>query len=186
MLGHRYAAAVADMVRVHRGQVRKGTDVPYAAHLLAVSSLVLEAGGAEDQAIAGLFHDALEDQGHRIGFEEIEERYGTEVAAIVRACSDTEVVPKPPWTERKKAYLAHLETAEKGVLLVSLADKLHNARSIATDLETHGDALWARFNQGAEPQRWYYGALAEVFGRVLPCAQSNELARLVERMGPVR
>jgi (p)ppGpp synthase/HD superfamily hydrolase len=182
MLSARYGEALAYAVRVHDGQVRKGTNIPYVAHLLAVSGLVLEADGTEDQAIAGLLHDALEDQPDRTSFDKIADLFGPEPARIVRACSDTEVTPKPPWEQRKRAYLAHLETTDQAVLRVSLADKLHNARSIRTDMRTHGETVWDRFNQGREAQVRYYGALAEVFTRRLPGAQADELAEAVKRM----
>jgi (p)ppGpp synthase/HD superfamily hydrolase len=120
------------------------------SHLLAVSSLVLEAGGDEDQATAGLLYDMLEDQGARTSYEEIQQLFGGEVARIVRACANTEELPKPPRRDRKIAYLKHLDDADPAVLRLSLADKLHNARSILTDLREHGDDLWKRFNASRE------------------------------------
>jgi (p)ppGpp synthase/HD superfamily hydrolase len=138
------------------------------SHLLAVSSLVLEAGGDEEQATAALLHDALEDQGGRTSFAEIDRRFGTRVATIVRACSDTEVVPKPPWRERKQDYLVRLEEEHEDALLVSLADKLHNARTTLADVRADGACVWARFNVGEDGQRWYYTSLVEVFTRRLP------------------
>jgi (p)ppGpp synthase/HD superfamily hydrolase len=120
------------------------------SHLLAVSSLVQEAGGDEDQATAGLLHDMLEDQGARTSYEEIQKLFGGEVARIVRACADTAELPKPPRRDRKIAYLKHLDDADPAVLRLSLADKLHKARSILTDLREHGDDLWKRFNASRE------------------------------------
>jgi GTP pyrophosphokinase len=147
---------------------------PYIGHLLAVASLVLEHGGDEEQAMAGVLHDAIEDQGaHQEVI--IAERFGTRVAAIVRGCTDADTTPKPPWRARKEAYLAHLETAEPDILLVSCADKLHNARSILTDLMTHGLAVFDRFRAGLFGTLWYYGALAEVFDRRFPGPLAREL-----------
>lgn len=139
-----------------------------------------EPGGDEDQAIAGLLHDSIEDQGDKISHARLLERFGAGVADLVRACSDTEVDPKPPWRERKEAYLEHLETADPAVLLVSRADKLHNARAILADLREHGERVWERFNAGRDQQIWYYRSLAEVFTHRLPGPQSEELDRTVD------
>ncbi len=181
-LTRRYDEALAYAAELHRGQQRNGTGIPYLSHLLATSSLVCEAGGSEDEAIAGLLHDTLEDQGHRTSFEEIAARFGGEAARIVRACSDTEVQPKPPWRQRKQAYLDHLRHADVPVLRVSLADKLHNARSIATDLRAHGPAVWDRFTAGRDEQLWYYRALSQVFTERMPGPQADELSDVVARM----
>ena len=166
------ADAFAYTARIHAGQIRKGTTIPYLSHLMSVSALVLEHGGDEDLAIAGLLHDAIED----VGPDQepiILERYGARVAHIVRACTDADTLPKPPWQARKEAYLAHLEAADPDVLLVSCADKLHNARAILSDLRTDGLEVFTRFKAGQGGTLWYYEALAEVFGRRLdnPIAQ---------------
>lgn len=177
----RLADAVALALQVHADQLRKGTDIPYVSHLLAVAALVLEHGGDEEQACAALLHDAIEDGG--ASWEAvIAERFGPRVAGIVRACTDADTQPKPPWQARKEAYLAHLETAPTDVLLVSGADKLHNARAIASDLQTHGSAVFDRFNAGREGTLWYYGALSAVFSRRLPGALSRELTTAVATM----
>jgi len=178
----RFDAAVALARDLHDGQVRKGTETPYLSHLLAVASIVLEAGGSEDDAIAALLHDGPEDAGGRATLATIQERFGDEVAGIVDACTDTYEEPKPDWSARKQAYLAHLEdpATPDGALLVSLADKLHNARAIAFDLRVHGDALWERFRTGSGPsQLWYYRSLADVFLRRRPGALAEELDRTV-------
>lgn len=167
--------AISYALAAHAGQVRKGTAIPYASHLLAVCAIVQEHGGDEDLACAAMLHDAIEDCGAAHG-PAIEVRFGPRVAAVVRACSDTDVQPKPPWTARKEAYLAHLEHADPDTLLVSCADKLHNARAIAADLRTHGPAMLARFNAPAGGTAWYYTALAEVFARRLPGPLSRELS----------
>ena len=121
--------------------MRKGTTTPYIAHLLAVTSLVLEDDGDEDDAMAALLHDAAEDQGGREQLEDIRSRFGQRVAEIVEACGDTFETPKPPWRERKQSYLQHLESAPDEVLRISLADKLHNIRAITLDYERLGDEL---------------------------------------------
>src|SRR5919198_6077156 len=150
-LSSRFGEAAEYAIEVHRGQVRKGNDVPYVAHLFAVASMVLEDGADEDVAIAALLHDAAEDQGGEGRLRDIRDRFGGRVAQIVEACSDTLASPKPPWKERKEAYLKRLANEDdRGVLLVSLADKLHNARSLLRDLNTLGDsdALWNRVHAG--------------------------------------
>jgi (p)ppGpp synthase/HD superfamily hydrolase len=125
-------------------------------------------------ALAGMLHDAIEDQGQRQEAA-ITERFGARVARIVRACTDADTMPKPPWRARKEAYVRHLEDANADVLLVSAADKLHNARAILTDLRTHGLAVFERFTGRIDGTLWYYEALAEVFGRRLPGALASEL-----------
>jgi (p)ppGpp synthase/HD superfamily hydrolase len=168
---------------LHRDQTRKGNDVPYVSHLLAVAALVLEYGGTEDQAIAGLLHDALEDQPDRTSTTEIATRFGDDVARIVAGCSDTTPDEmrhgRPPWLLRKQRYLDHLEIVTEDVLLVSCADKLHNAQSILRDLRTLGAGTWARFNAGRDDQLWYLRSLAAVFARRLPGSLADELARTV-------
>jgi (p)ppGpp synthase/HD superfamily hydrolase len=159
----RFADAVVLAATLHADQVRKGTEITYLSHLLGVASLVLEHGGSEDQAIAALLHDAVEDAGGADTAELIRRDYGDLVADIVIACSDTDQHPKPPWQARKQAYLDHLMSVDERVLLVSLADKVHNCRSLATDEVTHGDVLWERFNATRAQSCWYYTSLREVF-----------------------
>lgn len=163
ILTRRYDDALAYASLRHRDQLRKGTQIPYLAHLLAVSSLVLESGGGEDEAIAGLLHDAIEDQGGMHTEAEIRRNFGDHVADIVLGCSDTMEVPKPPWCERKESYLAGLPTQPPSVLLVSLADKVHNARSMLADYLAVGDELWKRFSADMNDQFWYYASLAKVY-----------------------
>lgn len=185
-LGPRFEEAFGFAARLHAGQLRKGTGIPYVAHLLAVAGLVLEDGGDEDEAIAALLHDAAEDQGGAAVLGEIRERFGDRVAAIVRDCSDTLEQPKPPWRPRKEAYLRRLGSAPPDVLRVALADKLHNARSVLADLRTLGPALWGRFNAPRDDQLWYFRALVDLFARRKPGPMTDELARIVaaiERVG---
>ena|SRR6266536_3180602 len=125
-------------VIIHAGQPRKGTSIPYLAHLLGVVSIALEYGANETEAIGALLHDAGEDAGGAGRIEDIRNRFGTEVAAIVSGCTDAVTIPKPPWRERKKDYIRHLSAASAAVRLVSASNKLHNARAIPTtaDMET--------------------------------------------------
>ncbi|MFL1462061.1 HD domain-containing protein [Roseococcus sp. DSY-14] len=175
------AEAASLAFRLHGPQRRKGTAIPYVSHLMAVAALVLEHGGDEEQAVAALLHDAIEDCGAEHEAE-IAARFGPRVAAIVRACTDAEVLPKPPWRARKEAYLAHLEGAGADALLVSACDKLHNARAIVEDLRELGPGMMARFNAGRDGTLWYYRALAEAFARLLPGRLSAELGRAVTEM----
>jgi len=171
---------------LHHGQTRKGTPVPYIGHLMAVCSLVLDAGGDEDQAIAALLHDAVEDQGGLTTLATIRQLFGDRVANAVEACSDSTVsdpAQKPEWRNRKEKYLAHLQDASPDALIVGAADKLHNARAILTDYRQVGDALWSRFKIGKQQQLWYYGALVEALRRTpAPKVLVNELERVVKEL----
>jgi hypothetical protein len=178
-LGRRFDRALSLARELHAPQLRKGTEIPYIAHLLGVTSLVLEDGGTEDEAIAALLHDAVEDQGGETTLALIRHRFGRRVAEIVAGCSDTDVVPKPPWKERKQAYIDHLADADEGVLRVSLADKLHNARAILFDLELVGDAVWDRFKAGRAETLWYYESLVTAFAARDAGPMTQELRRVV-------
>ena len=189
MLTDRFAQAVLYTTELHREQTRKETQIPYITHLFAVCSLVLEDGGSEDEAISALLHDGPEDQGGQPILDTIRADYGEEVANTVAGLSDA--LPaigeeKAPWRERKEAYLWHLEEAPASVLKVSLADKLHNARSILTDLGEIGEAVWDRFNADRTDQAWYYGALLRTFEARLPESRNlPEFRRVVgELFGP--
>lgn len=150
----------------HQHQLRKGSDTPYVAHLLAVTSLVLEMGGSQTEAIGALLHDAVEDGGGPQMLEQIRRDFGDDVARIVKANSDTDEDPKPPWLERKQAYIAAVPTKEPDELRVSLADKLHNAKAILLDFRTVGDEVWTRFKPKAGgPVRCYYRELHRAFSK---------------------
>jgi GTP pyrophosphokinase len=182
-LRSRFQEALVYACRLHCGQYRKRTRIPYVAHLLAVTGLVLEYGGDEDLAIAALLHDAVEDRGGRKTLAQIRRRFGDRVAAIVAECSDRLTVRKPPWPERKRAYLAHLKTASRDALLVSLADKVNNAAAIVKDQGKSGDRVWLRFGGGKRRTLWYYRSLVEAFRQTsAPADLVEELARLVSRM----
>lgn len=157
------AAALAMAATLHRSQVRKGTSIPYLAHLLGVTALVWEYGGDEEQVIAALLHDAVEDQGGAPTLERIRLRFGDRVAEIVDACTDTDETPKPPWLERKKRYVAHISDVREDSLIVSMADKLYNVRAILADYRTQGDGVWDRFKAGKTDVLWYYRALVTAF-----------------------
>ena len=163
VLSSRFEGALILATRLHTNQDRKGARIPYVAHLLAVTALVLEDDGDEDQAIAALLHDAVEDQGGIETLDEIRKHFGERVAHIVEGCSDSFESPKPPWKERKVNYLRHLREADIDVLRVSLADKLHNAYSILRDLQQHGDVIWERFKGGKDGTLWYYRSLVAIF-----------------------
>ncbi len=179
LLSSRFEKALNYTVQVHTGQTRKKSTTPYIAHLLSVTALVLEAGAGEDVAIAALLHDAVEDRGGFDTLEEIRQRFGERVAAIVDECTDAYVTPKPPWRERKEAYIAHLREATPEASLVSLADKLHNARSILRDLRIHGEETWDKFNGGKAGTLWYYRTLLEVFQESMSGPLVDELERVV-------
>ena len=161
----------------------KGSGVPYIAHLLSVSSRVLVAGGSEIQTIAGLLHDAAEDQGGQATLDDIELRFGPLVSRIVADCTDSWVEPKPAWHSRKEAYLASLPTKPAQSLLVSLADKVDNAEAILQECHVLGDDLWSRFTGARQGTIWYYRSLSDIFSKALPCRLASELSRTVSVSG---
>jgi (p)ppGpp synthase/HD superfamily hydrolase len=181
-LTRRFVEALAYATEVHAGQSRKGTPVPYVSHVLAVCSLVLEDGGVEDEAIAALLHDAVEDGGGRPRLDDIRRRFGDRVAEIVWACSDTDETPKPPWKERKTRYIAHVREAGPEARRVSCADKLHNARSILRDYRVLGERVWDRFSASAEENLWYYRELVLAFGQPDRSPLVGELERVVSEL----
>lgn len=175
----RFEDALRFAARLHAAQVRKGTSVPYMAHLLGVTGIALEHGANEDEAIAALLHDAVEDQGGAPMLRQIRERFGDAVAEIVAGCTDADTLPKPPWRARKEAYIDHLRCAPVSVRLISASDKLHNARSILKDFREVGDSLWGRFTGGREGTLWYYRALVEAFREHGSTPLIEELDRVV-------
>ena len=156
LLDDRFEAALVMAYRLHRSQVRKGSPVPYVAHLLSVAALVLEDGGDEDEAIAALLHDAVEDQGGSVTRELVRVTFGARVCEIIDGCTESMVQPKPPWKERKLLHLEKVATASVSVRRVTMADKLHNIRSLLADYERFGEGLWARFGGGKAGTIWYY------------------------------
>ncbi|QEX18622.1 hypothetical protein FRZ44_39290 [Hypericibacter terrae] len=186
ILTDRFDRALLYATHVHGGQTRKGTAIPYVAHLMAVAGTVLEYGGDEDLAIAALLHDSVEDQGGKARLEDVRNRFGERVARVVEACSDSLADTgagerKAGWQERKDKYLAHLKTADEDILRVSLADKVHNARAILRDLRKPeiGEKIWSRFSQPKERTLWYYTSLADIFRKKLPGQLAEELGEIV-------
>jgi (p)ppGpp synthase/HD superfamily hydrolase len=176
MYSQRLVEAFDYAADLHRDQKKKGTSIPYLAHLLGVASLVAENGGTEDEVIAALLHDAAEDQGGKKVLNEISEQFGDHVASIVLGCSDTLSWPKPLWKTRKKQYLKHLENADDSTILVSIADKLHNLRSIVRDYRATGEDLWDRFGGKKEGTLWYYRTLSEFFNRRGPETPAKQIS----------
>ena len=164
---------------VHAGQRRKGTDVPYLAHLMGVSSIVLDDGGTEDEAIAGLLHDAAEDHGGRARLDDIRSRFGNAVARIVEDCTDSWETPKRPWTERKRAYVEHARTLAPPSLRVSAADKVHNTYAILRDLRNVGESVWSRFDASADDVVAYYQSLVGAYREAGGGRLVDELDRIV-------
>ena len=184
ILTTRFENALVYTARLHNGQIRKATNIPYISHLLSVSALVLENGGGEDEAIAALLHDAVEDQGGLPVLEDIRLIFGERVAVIVDGCTDAYGKPKPPWKERKERYLERLRDATPDVRRVSLADKLHNVRSLLEALRLEGPNVWDRFNGGLVGTLWYYQVLLDVFQSTGKDAMTDQFERvLVELKG---
>jgi len=190
ILTERFDRALDYAVELHRGDLRKSTQVPYVAHLLGVCSIVLENGGSEDEAIAALLHDAAEDHGGHEQLDAVDARFGAEVALIVRECSDALVKvgeSKGKWPKRKRDYIAHLRSlgaTRSGTLLVSAADKLYNLRSIHADLHRPGvgETVFERFSGGKWGTLWYYRTLADLYG-AFPGRHSSIAASLAELIG---
>ena len=187
-LSERFTEATAYALERHRDQRRKGSGIPYAAHILAVAAITLEMEATEDEAIAALLHDVIEDGGGPAAEVVIAERFGPAVAAMVRANSDTDEEPKPPWLARKEAYLAGIGKKPIGAVRVSIADKLHNARSIVFDHRRVGDHVWDRFSASQEQTLWYYESLVGAFEQrrdeLGPGAEAalDELERIVAEL----
>jgi len=182
MLTARFEEALVFATQLHAHQTRKGSRTPYIAHLLSVAALVIESGCNEDTAIAALLHDAVEDQGGYETLAEIRNRFGERVAEIVDSCSDAYTTPKPPWKARKEVYLAHLSEASPEARLVSMADKLHNARSILRDLQVNGDRTWEKFKGRKEGTLWYYRSLVATFQQMEDNFLIDELSRVVNQI----
>jgi (p)ppGpp synthase/HD superfamily hydrolase len=164
-LGPRFQRAFQFAAKMHSGQTRKSSAIPYIAHLIGVASLVLEAGGDEDLAMAALLHDVVEDCGGVSMLKEVRRRFGKRVAEIVDGCTDAYEMPKPPWRDRKESYIRRLKKENSDTRLVSAADKLHNIRSILADYRTLGESVWSRFNGGRDGTLWYYRTLRDEFLR---------------------
>jgi (p)ppGpp synthase/HD superfamily hydrolase len=183
MYGARFESALAFACTSHFGQRRKGDGAPYITHPLAVAAIVGQFGGDEDQAIAALLHDVMEDCD--VGRELLAARYGERVAAMVVACTDTTERPKPPWRPRKEAHIARVRREPGDVKLVVAADKLHNANSILRDQRRRsvGDTVWERFSAPRDEVLWYYRAMNEALADGWDHDLAAELASTVARLG---
>lgn len=168
--------------RLHANQVRKVSGVPCMAHLLAVTALVLEDGGTEDEAIAALLHDVIEDQGGETIRAEIEQQFGEAVVVIVEGCTEFMDVPKPCWFERKQRYLLHLQQAFSSVRWVSLADKLHNACSLLVNWQRYGDRVWYCFNAMREEVLWFFRSLGQIYRRTGWDWMTHEFDRVISAL----
>ncbi len=178
----RFCNALQFTCRLHADQRRKVSGEPYVAHLLAVAALVIQYGGDEDEAIAALLHDAIEDQGGQDARREIHRRFGPAVEATVVGCSDSDTVPKPPWRRRKEAFIEQLGEASSSVRLVAAADKLDNVRSLVRGLRAVGQSLWEHFRGGRDGTLWYYRSVVDVLRRIEPNPLTDELHRTVAQL----
>lgn len=165
LLGPRFLRAFEFAAEKHKKQTRKASSIPYITHLMGVASLVLEAGGDEDLAVAALLHDVVEDCGGAPMLKEVRRGFGSRVAKVVDGCTDADTLPKPPWRERKEKYIARLRHEDSDTRLVSAADKLNNVRSILSDYREIRESIWSRFNGGREGTLWYYRTLRDEFLR---------------------
>jgi (p)ppGpp synthase/HD superfamily hydrolase len=190
-LGARFSEALTFAATIHADQRRKGTQIPYIAHVLGVASLALEYGADEDEAIGALLHDAIEDAPGAPGTDKaaavrasIRLKFGERVLEIVEGCTDTDADPKPPWRVRKAQYVARIGHEGPSVLLVSMADKLHNVRALQRDYRAVGDALWARFNPeaGREGTLGYYRRLVTAYSERIQQLADSRLPFLVESL----
>ncbi len=178
----RFEKALKYAVSLHRSQLRKGTEIPYVAHLLGVCSIALYHGANEEEAIAALLHDVVEDQGGQPRLEEIRAQFGDKVAEIVAGCTDTDTIPKPPWRERKQAYLDHLRGAAAPVRFVAACDKLENIQAMLRDYREMGESLWSRFNAGKEEQLWFFRLFIEILRQAGPSRLAEDLDRNVSEL----
>lgn len=181
-LSKRFTEAFALAADLHRGQTRKGSEVPYLTHLMAVASLVGQFGGGEDQMIAALLHDAVEDQGGLETLATIRERFGETVADYVDGCTDSYTSPKPPWFERKRAFVTASKSASKELRLIIAADKLHNVRTMLTDFREIGNDLWGRFTADRDETLWYYAEMVNALGENWQHPILRELALAVDAL----
>jgi len=182
VLTARFEEALLYATRLHADQTRKGSDIPYVSHLMTVAALTLEYGGGEDEAIAALLHDAVEDQGGDQTRVEILRRFGPVITEIVDGCTDADTFPKPPWRPRKEAFMTTLRAAPDSVRLVVACDKLHNARAMVKDYRVFGEALWGRFSGGRAGTLWYYRTMVDVLDSAATVDVVKELDRVVSEL----
>ncbi len=190
---HRYSARVGEALTLaavlHAEQPRKGTSIPYVSHLVAVAALVMEDGGDENDVIAALLHDAVEDQGGTETAAVIREQFGDQVADVVIECSDAAPEAgdeKPPWHERKRHHLAGIADMSASALRVSAADKLHNVQSTLSDVRRYGTSVWDRFKTGREGFLWYHNEVLAVLLRRTPDSRSvQRLSQALEELAGI-
>lgn len=185
MLSERFIEALTFATELHANQVRKGSGVPYISHLLGTASIALEYGANEEEAIAALLHDAIEDQGGAPTREEIRRRFGDRITAIVDGCTDSDAKSKPPWKQRKQAYIDSISTASASVRLVCAADKLYNARSVLKDYRIMGESLWQLFAGGKNGTLWYYRSMVKALrsrGESPLVAELDRVVSEIERL----
>lgn len=180
--GPRFQDALVYTCTIHDGQIRKKTGMPRVAHLISVAGLVLEHGGTEDEGIGALLHDAVEDAGGWPRLDDIQLRFGDAVTALVRGCTESDITPRPPWRERKQAYVQHLMHGSDSIQFIAAADKLHNARALRRGLAADGDRIWEKYKGGRAGTIWYYRALIEVLRRRAPGQLISELTRVVDEI----
>src|SRR5213594_2744314 len=164
-LSRQFEKALIYATRIHGGQLRKKTRIPYIAHIFGVTAIAMEYGANETEAIAALLHDAVEDCGGEERLRDIREKFGDDVARIVDGCTDTYETPKPEWLKRKRAYIEHLKESDSSTRLVSASDKLHNTRAILAELRRHGLEVFDRFSGKKAGTLWYYRTLVTAFRR---------------------
>ena len=169
--------AIEFAARAHRGHCRKGTEIPYIVHPLAVAKILIDAGCPEDVVVAGILHDTVEDT--PVSLDEIRHRFGGAVARIVEGASEPD--KSKPWEERKAHTVEFLMTAPEEVLLVSCADKIENLEAIREDSEQIGEEVWGRFRRGREQQAWYYRSVLAVLARRLTIAPGLPLVHRLEK-----
>ena len=180
--GEQFIDAVGFAVRLHATQVRKQSGAPYVSHLLRVAGIVLEHGADEEQAVAAMLHDAIEDQGGPVAYAQIRDRFGQRVADLVAECSDTDQTPKPPWRTRKEAYLARLPHRSAVAQRISAADKLDNVRALIAAYRVSGETLWEHFRGGRDGTLWYHRSVVDVLQKTLPGPLVDELACAVAEL----
>jgi (p)ppGpp synthase/HD superfamily hydrolase len=186
-----FSEALSFAAELHRHQLRKGVEVPYISHLLAVAAIAIESGADEDEAIAALLHDAIEDAPDALGPQKaaaarnlIEMRFGRRVLDIVEACTDSDTDPKPPWVGRKEKYIATIAHKPASAVLVGLSDKIHNARAILRDFRATGDAIWSRFNKdaGKTGTLGYYRGLVDAYRARAAELSDGRLAAMIDEL----
>jgi (p)ppGpp synthase/HD superfamily hydrolase len=178
-----FEAALVYATQLHAQQRRKVTHTPYIAHLLSVTALVLEDGGSEEEAIAALLHDAVEDQGGATTRAEIHRRFGSNVTAIIDGCTEPEQIPSMTWKEHKQLYLEQLRHGSPQVRRVALADKLHNARTLLINWRLAGESIWSEFRGGKENVLWLHEALLELFHQKSNSWMVEELEQVIKELG---